>query len=264
MKKLLLCPPTFYDIRYEINPWMDVANPVDKALATEQYNTLTYAYKQLGIEYDELTPHEDLPDQIYTTDLGHAEGNTFVKASFKYPERQKEADIAEEYFRAKGFDIKTFGPEIFFEGGDFLKCGNKYFFGHGKRSSKEALPILEEMLDANVIGINLPDERFYHLDTCFTPLSEQIALVNKEALATEDLETLGKHFDRLIPTSHADNQMLVCNMLVHEKDLIMGEGVSNELKDELISLGFRIITVPMSEYLKGGGNVHCVSMEVFE
>lgn len=242
---------------------MDTENPVDTDRAIEQYNTLTYAYRQLGIEYDELTPHADLPDQIYTTDLGHAENNIFIKASFKYPERQKEADIAEEYFRGKDFDIKTFGPDIFFEGGDLLKSGNTYFFGHGKRSSKNALPILEEMLDADVIGISLPDERFYHLDTCFTPLSEQIALVNKEALTPEDLEILEKHFDRLIPTSNQDNQLLVCNMLVNEQDLVMGEGVSNELKDELISLGFRIITVPMSEYLKGGGSIHCVSLEIW-
>src|SRR3989344_8469275 len=95
-KSLLLCPPTYYDIKYEINPWMSKDNPIDKARAMEQYETLTYAYEQLGVNYDELAPDESVPDQVFTTDTGHAENKKFIKANFKYDERKKEADIAEE------------------------------------------------------------------------------------------------------------------------------------------------------------------------
>ena len=132
-KSLLLCPPTYYDIKYEINPWMSKDNPIDKACAMEQYETLTYAYEQLGVNYDELAPDESVPDQVFTTDTGHAENKKFIKANFKYGERKKEADIAEAYFKEKGYDIHTLPSDIYFEGGDLIKFDDIYLFGHGKR-----------------------------------------------------------------------------------------------------------------------------------
>jgi len=264
MKKLLLCPPTFYDIRYEINPWMDVDDKIDKAKALEEYNTLTYAYDQLGIAYDELGCVEELPDQVFTTDLGHAENNIFIKANFKYPERQQEAGIAEDYFRTKGFEIKTMPDDVYFEGGDLLKIQDTYIFGYGKRSSKEAATHLSEMLGKKILSIELPDEYFYHLDTCVAPLNAETALVNEQALTEEGLTAIRKQFKTIISTTQSDNKNFACNLVTLENDLIMTQGISNELKDTLTQKGFRIITVPMSQYLKGGGSVHCVSMEIFE
>lgn len=264
MKKLLLCPPTFYDIRYEINPWMKLDNKIDKAKALEEYNTLTYAYDQLGIAYDELGCVEELPDQVFTTDLGHAEQNIFIKANFKYPERQKEADIAEEYFKQKGFTIKTMPETVYFEGGDLLKAQDTYIFGYGKRSSKEAASQLSEILAKEILAIELPDEYYYHLDTCVAPLSNDTVLINEQALTPDGLAAIHKKFRTVITTKEEDNTSFACNLVTFENDLIMTQGISNELKDKLTNIGFRIVTVPMSQYLKGGGSVHCVSMEIFE
>ncbi|QQS43880.1 hypothetical protein IPM65_07150 [Candidatus Roizmanbacteria bacterium] len=264
MKKLLLCPPTFYDIRYEINPWMDRNNAIDKTKAQEEYNTLTYAYDQLGIQYEELGCVEELPDQVFTTDLGHAENNIFIKANFKYSERQKEADIAEEYFKQRGFEIKTLPDDVYFEGGDFLKMGEIYLFGYGKRSSKDATAHLSDILGKEILSLELPDEYFYHLDTCVAPLNEDTVLVHEKALTDEGLALIKKQFKTVIPTSETDNNNFACNLVTFENDLIMTQGISNELKDILTHMGFRIITIPMSQYLKGGGSVHCVSMEIFE
>lgn len=263
-KKLLLCPPTFYDIRYEINPWMDVDNKIDKAKVWEEYNTLTYAYDQLGIAYDELGCVEELPDQVFTTDLGHAEQGVFIKANFKYPERQREADIAEDYFETKGYQITMMPKDVYFEGGDFLKVQDTYLFGYGKRSSKQAALYLAEIVQQEVLSIELTDEYYYHLDTCVAPLDSDTILVNEKALTADGIELLRKRFKTLIPTSDSDNTNFACNLITFGSDLIMTQGVSNELKDTLTQKGFRIITIPMSQYLKGGGSVHCISMEIYE
>ncbi len=262
MKKLLLCPPTHYDIRYEINPWMSKENPIDHDKVSEEYRTLTYAYRQLGISYDELDPSPELPDQVYTTDLGHAEGNLFIKANFKYPERQKEALLAEEYFKTNGFDVSTLPEGVYFEGGDLLKVGDVYYFGFGKRSSKEAVEPIQEALGKPVIPIELPDEYFYHLDTCFSPLSEDVALINREALTPEGIAEIENYFKSVIDVRGDDNKLLACNLISHEGTVIMSQGVSNELKDQIIAHGFRVATVPIGEYLKGGGGIHCVSLEI--
>lgn len=260
---VLLCPPTHYDIRYEINPWMSTDNPIDRVAAHEAYRGLTYAYRSLGIRYEELAPDPSLPDQIYTTDLGHPEKNTFIKANFKYPERQKEADIAESYFRDKGFDVVILPPDHYFEGGDFLKVGDVYFFGYGKRSSYQTAETLRKTIGKEIVPIELPDEYFYHLDTCFAPLSPDVALIVRSGLTAEGFATLSERFKTIIEVNREDSRLLACNLITHGKDVIMSQGVSDDLKDRITDRGFRVVTIPIGEYLKGGGGIHCVSLEIF-
>src|SRR5205807_1072958 len=40
MRALLLCPPDYYGIEYEINPWMSRARGAEAALAQEQWRCL--------------------------------------------------------------------------------------------------------------------------------------------------------------------------------------------------------------------------------
>ena len=40
MSRLLVCPPDFFSIDYEINPWMRRANVVDAKVAVEQWHRL--------------------------------------------------------------------------------------------------------------------------------------------------------------------------------------------------------------------------------
>ena len=40
MPRILMCPPDFYGIEYEINPWMHRERQVDRPIAVEQWNGL--------------------------------------------------------------------------------------------------------------------------------------------------------------------------------------------------------------------------------
>lgn len=263
-KSLLLCPPIYYDIKYEINPWMSKDNPIDKVPAMGQYDTLTYAYQQLGVRYDELAPDESVPDQVFTTDTGHAEKKKFIKANFRYDERKKEADIAESYFKEKGFHIHTLPRDVHFEGGDLIKFDDIYLFGHGKRSSKKAQKYIENYLSVELISLELPDDTFYHLDTCIAIITKDVVVANLNALTKDGVKTLNHHFSTVIPTTEKDNAFMACNLMNIGGKAVLTQGISNSLKDALRPHVELISTVPMSEYIKGGGSVHCVSLEIFE
>lgn len=263
IQRILLCPPDHYDIKYEINPWMDMSVKVNKDNAREEHNTLKAVYTSLNVPFNELTPDAELPDQVFATDVGHAEGKNFIKANFKYKERRREADIAEEYFKNLGYTIHVLPEKNWFEGGDFLKIGDKYFYGWGKRSSLETIPHIEKVLKTKIIPIELPDPYFYHLDTCFSPLSEDIALVHAGAFTPEGLRTIQKHFKTIVSTAGEDNAQIACNFVPIGKNIIISEGVSHFLKNVLRHLGFIIHPVPMTEYIKGGGSIHCLSLEIW-
>ena len=52
-----MCPPTYFDIEYEINPWMHRENPVNTGVARGQWDGLYEIYSQrLGWEVQVMMP----------------------------------------------------------------------------------------------------------------------------------------------------------------------------------------------------------------
>ena len=113
---VLLCPPTYYQIEYEINPWMDVRKKADKKKTKEEYHNLKKIFKKLDLEVLEIPAQPGLPDMVYAANHGFVFDNLFIKSNFKYPQRRKETEFAQDFFRGKGFRIATLPPDINFEG----------------------------------------------------------------------------------------------------------------------------------------------------
>jgi N-dimethylarginine dimethylaminohydrolase len=263
MKKVLLCPPTHFDVEYEINPWMHKEVRPDKKKAMEAYTQIKAKYRELGVEVHEIPQVKGLPDMVYTANLGYLRNSTFIRANFKYEQRRKEADYAERFLE-KHFDVETVAlPEgVYFEGqGDLLSDGERFFFGWGKRSSKEAHAYLEDFLNSPVEEFELVNPYYYHLDTCFAPLTQDLVVINPESFTEEGKKKVYTCFDQVIEASEEDNKVLACNMVRVDKTIIVGAGITTVLKDKLSKVGYNIFEVPMDEYLKGGGSVKCCTFE---
>lgn len=262
MKKFLLCPPTYFNIEYEINPWMHIENKVTPNSVNEEYTLLKQTYLELSVQILEIPPQKGLPDMVYTANLGFAKDNIFIVANFKFPQRQKESIYSEQFFSKLGFEIKKLPPEIPWEGeGDFLKAGNKYFMGHGKRSSLKAKDYLSEILQGQVVPLKLIDPYFYHLDMCFFPLDANTVTINPRSFEPEGVETIRQHFKTVIETSPEDNQTMACNAEIVGNTIVVAESLSQELKDKYGALGYKTKELPMYQYIKGGGSIKCLSLE---
>ena len=64
LRHYLMCPPTYFDVAYSINPWMDPSRHVDRALAVRQWSGLVDAYRSTGHRVDLLEPLPNLPDMV--------------------------------------------------------------------------------------------------------------------------------------------------------------------------------------------------------
>jgi N-dimethylarginine dimethylaminohydrolase len=264
MKKILLCSPTFYDIEYEINPWMHIENKVDKKKVMDEYRQLRAAYKSLGASVLEINPVKGLPDMVYAANLGFPFGNKFALSNFRYPQRKEEAKYAREFFEKKGFEIVNFPDKIYFEGqGDLLTTGGKYFLGWGKRSSREAKDILSKMLKINLIDFELIDPYFYHLDMSLGPLNKETVLMKPESFTKEGIAKIKREFKNVIEVSKEDNKFMACNLVVVNKNVVIGQGISGKLKKSIEEYGFKVVEVPMDEYRKGGGSIKCLTLEFY-
>ena len=70
MKTFLMCKPSYFEVRYVINPWMTAnIGRVDKELASRQWNNLydTLAEKT-NIKL--IEPVAGLPDMVFTANAG--------------------------------------------------------------------------------------------------------------------------------------------------------------------------------------------------
>ncbi len=264
MKKVLLCPPTFYNIEYEINPWMHVQNNVDHKKAQEEYLELKSAYQELGLELLEISQEKGLPDMVYAANFGYPKDNFFIKSNFKFDERKKEAELSKKYFENLGFEIKKLPENVVWEGqGDLLSVGGKYFLGWGKRSDYESKKYLSEILEAEITDFKLIDPYFYHFDMCFTPLNENTVAINPLSFDEEGLEKISQNFSNIIEVSEEDNKLMACNAVVVDNTIIASKGISEKLKDDYLKHGFSVKEISMDEFRKGGGGIKCLTLEFY-
>lgn len=265
-KEVLMCDPTQYFrdgiIDYKINPHMSVGNTVNGERARQQHETVQGIFKELGVSILKIQQAPGLSDMVFAANYGFPTDHRFIKANFKPPQRQREADISREFFKELNFRILELPPEIHFEGqGDLLTIGGRYFFGHGFRSDHQAKGWLEKYVESDIADLRLINPYYYHLDTCFAPLNEDTVVINPGAFEEEGLRKIHEQFSHVVETSEEDNKVLACNLVVVGKTVVIGKGITQELKDMLGKLRFSIIETPMGEFRKSGGSVKCLTLE---
>jgi N-dimethylarginine dimethylaminohydrolase len=267
--------PTSFDVKYEINPWMDgKIGTVDHVLAAKQWSELRNALVSKGVDVIVLPkPPDHCPDAVFTASAGLIYENKFIPSSFKHPERQVEEAYFIDWFNNHLYDVDLADhPSIFmeeeqslqrclnaFEGmGDalFNRAGNILWFGFGFRSNltrKVALDDFFETTDIIVRPLELIDPRWYHLDTCFCPLETGELLWYPPAFSEHSRYTIETWYgSNAIAVSEADALALACNAISIGNHLIVPE-ISDELDGHLMGRGYLVEQLDMSEFLKSGG-----------
>jgi len=258
-----MCPPLYYGIEYEINPWMSRSRQSDRELAQEQWRGLYRLLQDLlGIEVHLVEPRRGLPDMVFTANAGLAWENKFIASNFRYEVRKGESPFFENWFQVRGYEIFHLPEAHFFEGeGDLLLCGDHFFAGYHIRSDILSHQKVAEILQREILSLELANEWFYHLDTCFCPLDEGRALFYPPAFDAYALKVLENHVEALIPVEEDEAKQFACNAIAIGKNVIMNSGCPR-VRGKLESLGFSVLETPLTEFIKAGGSAKCLVLEV--
>lgn len=261
-RALLLCPPDYFGIEYEINPWMHKERDADRLLARAQWQKLYETLLELGAEVELIGPRPGLPDMVFTANAGLAVGRRLILSNFRHPERKGEAGHFARWFERRGFDVIRLPAELDFEGeGDGLFCGDTLFCGYRFRSDIRAHEKIAEQLECLVVSVELVDNRFYHLDTCFCPLAGGSAVWFPAAFDEYSQKAIRQHVRDPIAVADSEAARFACNSIVLDRDLLLPEGCP-ELERALAGRGYRTHPLPMSEFLKSGGACKCLALFV--
>lgn len=258
-----MCPPDYYGIEYEINPWMSLRHPADSAGARVQwqalYDVLTTA---LHVRVDLLDPVPGLPDLVFTANAGLVAQQRFIASRFLHPERQGEQPIYEAWFRARSYAIDVVPTDTCFEGeGDALWLGDTLFAGYRIRSDIRSHQLVAERLGVRVLSLELVDSRFYHLDTCFCPLDARRALYYPPAFDDYGRRVIEQFVPEPVEVDDADAVKFACNAVVVGQDVVVQAGC-DALERALDRFGFVPHPVDLSEFHKAGGSAKCLVLWV--
>ncbi|MEW6683656.1 MAG: arginine deiminase-related protein [Nitrospirota bacterium] len=262
-RSLLMCPPDYYGIEYEINPWMDVRRPADPDRARAQWRALyDLLTAGLGVHVDLLEPVKGLPDLVFTANAGMVAHRRFIASRFLHPERQREQPTYEAWFRTRGYAIDTLPEQTCFEGeGDALWLGDTLFAGYRLRSDVTSHQAVAAILGCRVLSLELIDPRFYHLDTCFCPLDERRALYYPPAFDEYGQRVIAQFVPEAIAVDEADALRFGCNAIVAGREVVLQSGCA-ALEASLRAAGWTPRPVDLSEFHKAGGSAKCLVLWV--
>ncbi len=265
---VLMCPPDHFTVDYVINPWMaGNTGKLDPDLARAQWDALRAAIAEHA-DVVLMSPRENLPDLVFTANAGFVCNGKAVPSHFMPHERRLEEPYLKEWFANAGFELCVLPDDVGFEGaGDCLidRQGPWLWTGYGFRTEIEAHALLAGWFDREVVSIKLTDSRFYHIDTCFCPLTDGYLMYHPPAFDYDSRIAIERrvpsHKRIVVDTEDAGN--FACNA-VNIDDQVFVHMASDPLKARLMRVGFKVNEVPLSEFLKAGGSAKCLTLKLGE
>lgn len=264
--KLLMCRPDFFGVEYEINPWMDIKNLADHLKAQRQWITLYDSLKSCHAchaHIELIEPISGWPDMTFTANAGLYFKDKIILSHFKFKERQGEISYFKTWFENHGLEIWNphADTEPFFEGaGDALPAGEMLFAAYGFRSQREFYEQASYLDQNKLIYCELINPYFYHLDTCFCPLTAELAIWYPDAFSKESQIKMSKEIE-LITVNENEAKRFACNAVALNDHVMLADGCP-ELTALLTKRGYQIHAFDMSEFLKAGGACKCLTLRI--
>ncbi|MET7615425.1 dimethylargininase [Streptomyces sp. NPDC005408] len=262
-RRYLMCPPAHFKVTYSINPWMDPAKPVDLPLALAQWEDLRDRYRSLGHTVELLEPQEELPDMVFAANGATVIDGRVLGARFAHEERTAEADAHLDWFRANGF-TEIHEPAHINEGeGDFAVTASYLLAGRGFRSSPLSHAEAQEFFGRPVIGLDLVDPRYYHLDTALCVLDDAAdeVMYYPGAFSPGSRSVLARLFPDALIAQEQDAAEFGLNAVSDGSHVLLPLAAVG-LFEPLRERGFEPVGMDLSELLKGGGSVKCCTQEL--
>nr|WP_242608108.1 dimethylargininase [Xylanibacterium ulmi] len=277
-----MCPPTHFDVVYEINPWMDRTVPVDAARALAQWRALREAYERHGHTVHVIDPEPGLPDMVYAANGGVVVDGVALAARFLHAQRRAEGAAYARWFDAAA-RAGVLGPggaalgqadEVDEGEGDLLLAGPLLLAGAGMRTTRAAHRELDRRLGlaargVTLVTLDLVDPRYYHLDTALAVLDDgrddgrddapPLIAYLPEAFAPKSRETLRDLFPDAILADAADAAAFGLNAVSDGLHVYL-DAAATGMRAKVRERGFEPVGVEFDELRKGGGSVKCCTL----
>lgn len=271
--RFLMTDPRHFNVSYQINPWMEPAAWTAEAAeaASQGSRDLFDAITATGAVVETVPAVEGLPDLVFPANAAVVLDGKVLVARFLCAERQGEEAVfraAFEDLRARGIvnEIVELPQGVLQEGaGDAIWDADRGFFwvGYGQRSTQSSIAAIEETFGQPTVALALASPRFYHLDTCFCPLSGGKVLYYPPAFTPEALATIRAKVapeDRIEATAEEAGAFCV-NAVNIGRTIIMAKAPES-LRRKLADHGYTLREVDLAPFILSGGGAYCMTLRL--
>lgn len=271
----LMAEPTHYDVTYRINPWMkpgvwSASAGQNRVAARCAWDALRATLEASGGEVIAMPGAADVPDLVFPANAAVVLDGLALVARFRHPERRGE----EPHFLAalRGLRDQGLLREVrqidgcFQEGaGDCLWDARRghFWVASGPRSSPASVEVIAETFSQNVVHLPLATERYYHLDTCFCPLSGGEILYYPAALTPQAHRALLDHTrpDERIEASDEEAEAFCVNAVCIGRTIVMARPPAR-LGEQLAERGYEVRPVDLDPFILSGGGAFCMTLRL--
>ncbi|MPZ94424.1 MAG: amidinotransferase [Propionibacteriales bacterium] len=265
-RRYLLVRPDHFRVDYRINPYMDLADQPDAALARAQWDGLVAALVGAGASVESFDQPADAPDMVYAMNLGLAVtlesgAPLAVMSHMRFAERRRETESARRWFVSRGFGPSYIGRDgvgAHFEAGDAFPCGDALVVGFSPRTDELGLKAVATELGVRVRGLRITHPGMYHLDLAFCPLDRDRALVCPAAFDDASAQALLALVPDPLVLTEAEALTFCANAVVVGRTVLM-PACPDRVRGILEGWGFDVVLVEVGEFHKGGGSVRCLT-----
>jgi N-dimethylarginine dimethylaminohydrolase len=268
-KHVLLCPPSFFDVVDQKNPYMSEKIPVDREKAQRQWQALRTALEHAGCQVETIPPAPGLEDMVFAANqvfVGFRKevGKFIVPSRMVHASRQREVPFYVDWYRQRGFRIVEvdLGDDSLEGHGDLLwhPDWSRIYAGYGFRSTERGVEKFRDVmskLGIPVVPLHLVDPYCYHLDTCFCPLNNEAVLVYPGAYTAESLARLRRFWKRVHQLAAEEAHKFMSNGIVANESYLTPY-LTPRLESILRGEGLAPVIVETSEFEKSGGSLFCM------
>jgi dimethylargininase len=228
--------------------------PVDKARADEQWDNYCAALVAEGWETIEVDAAPELADSVFVEDAVVMFGDLAVIANPGAVSRRPEVEAVERAVRAiPGVTVERIELPGTLDGGDVLKVESTVYVGASSRTNAEGIRQLRSLLNPHgYTVVAVPITKALHLKSAATALPDGTIIGDPALLEVESL------FPRFIAVPEPEGVAVV---ELSRESLLMS-AAAPQTAAMLSSLGYRVVTVDISEFEKLEGCVTCLSVRV--
>jgi N-dimethylarginine dimethylaminohydrolase len=265
-----------FEVSYKINPWMtpdawrrDEAQ--NRAQARQAQRQLAEALRQAGARVTLMEGVPGLPDMVFPANAAVILNGRALVSRFRFPERQgEERHFFSQLMRLEETglltDVARAPKGCWQEGaGDCIWDHTRQLFwtGFGPRSTFEAVAAIKDYFGAPAVALELVSGRFYHLDTCFVPLSGGEILYYPPAFSKLSLSAIKDRVpaDALIEASDEDAERFAVNAVCIGRQIVMAEPAAR-LVDRLRERGYSVAPVHLRPFIMSGGGAYCMTLRL--
>lgn len=259
-RRYLMCRPTYFDVVYEINPWMHADEPVDHDRVMRQWENLRSTYLALGHDVDVVEGAPGLPDMVFAANGALVVDGRALGVRFQVEQRRPEAQLFARWLAAHGFAV-TDAHAVNEGEGDFLLVGERILAASGFRSEPASHGEVAAFSGREVVPLQLVDPRFYHLDTAITVLGEDHVAYLPSAFSAASRRTLERLYPDAILVAEEDAAVLGLNAVSDGRHVVVAAQAMGYIA-QLRAAGYIPVPVDLSELRKGGGGIKCCTLEL--